>query len=200
MKTRTQAGFTLYELLVTMLVAGVLFGIGVPNLLEFNRNSEMTAAANDLLTSILMARSEAVKQRLPVTLCTSPNPVDSAPTCSADGSGTNGGYIVWVDDNGDAAVDAGEQVILQRDQLEDITVFASNGYINFGNTGFLNDIPGLGLSARTLLYCDARGNTVAAGTQSAARAIRVAPTGRGTVIREVAQIAPIVAALGAACP
>jgi len=200
METRTQRGFTLFELLVTILVAGVIFGLGVPNLLEFSRNNAITAVANDFVTSIQNARNAAVTRRLPVTLCASPNPVDAAPTCSPDATGTNGGYIVWVDDNGDAVVDGGEQLLIQRDDPEDIAVFANNGYINWNGTGFRNDIAGLGLSVRLILFCDARGNTIASGTLSAARAIRVSPTGRGAVENEVARIAPIVTALGAACP
>lgn len=200
MDTRQQLGFTLFELLVTVLVAGVIFGLGVPNLLEFSRNNAMTSVANDMVAAIQAARSTAVNRRLPVTLCASPNPVAASPTCSPDASGTNGGYIVWVDDNGDAVVDAGEQIILQRDDLDDIQIFANNGYINWDGTGWLNDIGGLGLSARVLLFCDDRGNVVASGTLSAARAVRIEPTGRGRVINEVARIAPVVTALGAACP
>jgi type IV fimbrial biogenesis protein FimT len=200
MNTRTQRGFTLYELLVTMLVAAIIFGLGVPNLLEFSRNNQMAAHANDMITSILMARSEAVKRRVPMTLCASPNPVDAAPTCSPDASGTNGGYIVWVDEDADADVDAGEEILVQRDDPQDITVFGDNGYIHFGINGFLADIGGLGNSATNLLFCDARGNVVVSGSLSAARAIRIDPTGRGTVMREVADVAPIVTALGAACP
>jgi type IV fimbrial biogenesis protein FimT len=200
MEIRTQRGFTLFELLVTVLVAGVIFGLGVPNLLEFSRNNAITSVANDFVTAITNARTAAVTRRLPVTLCASPNPVDAAPTCSPDASGTNGGYIVWVDDNGDAVVDGGEEMLIQRDDPQDITVFANNGYINWNATGFRNDIAGLGLSVRAILFCDARGNVVASGTLSAARAVRVTPTGRGAVENEVARIAPIVTALGAACP
>jgi Tfp pilus assembly protein FimT len=156
----------------------------------------MTSVANDLISAIARARSSAISQRLPVTLCASPNPVDAAPTCSPDASGTNGGYIVWVDDNGDAVVDAGEEIILQRDDPQDIDVIANNGYISFNNTGYVDDIGGLGLSARLLLLCDDRGNTVASGSLSAARAIRIAPTGRPTVIREVS----LIGALALACP
>ena len=200
MDTRTQRGFTLFELLVTILVAGVIFGLGVPNLLEFSRNNQMVATANDFVTSIQNARSAAITRRLPVTLCASPNPIDAAPTCSPDATGTNGGYIAWVDDNGDAVVDGGEQILIQRDDPPDIAVFANNGYISWNGTGFRDDIAGLGLSLRVILFCDARGNTVTSGTLSAARAVRVTPTGRGAVENEVARIAPIVTALGAACP
>ena len=68
MKTHDQHGFTLWELLMALLVAGILLGIGVPNVMEFQRNGAMTAAANDLVTAMLMARTEAVKRQAPVTL------------------------------------------------------------------------------------------------------------------------------------
>jgi type IV fimbrial biogenesis protein FimT len=200
MNTKTLRGFTLYELMVTLLVAGIIFGLGIPNLLEFSRNNQMSSAANDMITSILLARSEAVKRRVPVTLCASPNPVDASPTCSPDASGTSGGYIVWADDDADAVVDGGEDLLVQRDDPQDITVFGDNGYVHFGINGFLANIGGLGDSATNLLFCDARGNVIASGSLSAARAIRIDPTGRGTVMREVADVATIVTALGAACP
>ena len=46
---------------MTLLVAGVVLGIGIPNFIEFQRNGAMTAAANELLTGTLLARSEALK-------------------------------------------------------------------------------------------------------------------------------------------
>ena len=200
MNTRNQNGFTLFELLVTLLVAGVVFGLGVPNLLEFARNNRMAATANDLLTAVYLARSHAVTERTPVTICASPNPVAPAPTCSPDASGTNGGFIVWVDADADAVVDGGEEILYQRDDPQDITVFGDNGYIHFGITGSTADVAGEGPTATRILLCDVRGNVVASGSLSAARAVRISPTGRGEVLREVAEITPIVAGLGVACP
>ena len=202
MRTSTQRGFTLFELLVTMLVAGVIFGLGVPNLLEFSRNNRMAATANDLVTALHLARSEAVKERVPVTLCASPNPVAASPTCSPDASGTNGGYIVWVDADADAVVDAAEldDVLYQRDDPVDITVFGDNGYVHFGINGNVANVGGAGAAATQILFCDDRGNVVVSGSLSAARAIRIAPTGRPSMFQEVGEIAPIVTDLGAACP
>ncbi len=37
---------------MTLLVAGILLGIGVPNVMEFQRNGAMTAVANDLITGV----------------------------------------------------------------------------------------------------------------------------------------------------
>ena len=200
MNTTKQRGFTLFEMLVTLLVAGIIFGLGVPNLLEFSRNNRMAGTANDMLTAVMLARSETVKQRVPVTICTSPNPIAASPTCSPDASGTNGGYIVWVDEDEDAVVDGGETVLFQRDDPLDITVFGNNGYVHFAANGNLADIAGEGASATQILFCDARGNVSASGSLSAARALRISPTGRAEVLNEVAEIAPIVTSLGVACP
>jgi type IV fimbrial biogenesis protein FimT len=203
MNSKTQRGFTLYELLVTILVMGVIFGLGVPNLLEFSRNNRMAAAANDIQSAIMAAREIAVTQRAGVTLCLAPEPMDDDPVCDPDFSDADsaGGYVVWVDTDADAVIDGGETIILQRDDPDDITFFADSGYIHFNPTGFVADLAAAGANSATrILYCDARGNVVVSGTLSGARAIRIPPTGRSVVINEVATITPVVDDLGAACP
>lgn len=223
MNTYRMRGFTLWELLVTILVMGVILGFGVPNLLEFRRNSTMASTANDLISALMAARAEAVKGQTFVTLCASPNPVDPNPTCSPTGAGTNGGYIVWVDNadflpngapdlsdasDGDAVVDPGEQILIQRDDPQDITVFAASnnpvavsGYVSFGPNGWRRNAPGAGAnSADLVLFCDPRGNVPAAGSLSAARAVRVDPTGRGQVVREVTDITVATTPYGLLCP
>src|SRR5262245_7042692 len=100
MGDRRQRGFTLWELLVTLAVAGVLLGIGIPNFREFQRNGTMTAAANDLLTGTLLARSEALKLQgaPPVVVCLVKMPLEATPTCDLDATDTTDrGFIVWVD-------------------------------------------------------------------------------------------------------
>ncbi len=61
------SGFTLLELMVVVVIAGILLAIGVPAMGNFIRNSRMTAAANDLMGTLHYARSEAIKRRAPVT-------------------------------------------------------------------------------------------------------------------------------------
>jgi len=201
MTRRTQRGFTLYELLVTVLVAGVIFGLGVPNLLEFSRNNRMAGVANDLLGALMLARNTAFSRHLPVTLCASPEPVIDDPECDDDLSDadTAGGYFVWVDEDGDAVRDAGEQILLQRDDPENLVVLAASGFVTFDNRGYVQNPAA---SANAVLFCDPRGNTVASGTLSAARAVRIDPTGRAQVLREIAEITTLDAAAfgNLACP
>ena len=64
-------GFTLIELLVTLAVAAILITVAVPNYQMFVMNNRMASQANDLLTSLSVARSEAVKRAANVTVCAS---------------------------------------------------------------------------------------------------------------------------------
>src|SRR5687768_10565039 len=148
MNTRQQHGFTLWELLMTLLVAGILLGIGVPNVMEFQRNGGMTAAANNLVTGVLMARTEAIKRQAPVALCLSDNPTAVNPVCQqAPVADSTRGFIVWVDENnnvdaqgarilvdatdGNAVIDPGELVLMQSVEFTDtIRVSTNCGYVS----------------------------------------------------------------------
>ena len=210
MNQRTQRGFTLWELLTTLLVAGVLLGVGVPNLMEFQRNNAMVSAANEMITGLYLARTEAVKRQVPVTVCGSINPLVPAPTCSLGG---NGGFIVFVDENnngvltdvsdGNAVVDPNELVLMQVDAPGGtMNVFGDGGqYMAYAPSGFLvTRAPGQGANSTTiLLYCDERGNRDAGG-RSAARVVNILPTGRAQIFRSQADVATGVAVTGGFCP
>jgi type IV fimbrial biogenesis protein FimT len=220
MDKRQQYGFTLWELLMTLLVGGVLLGIGVPNVMEFQRNGAMTATANDLVTGVLMARTEAVKRQAPVTLCLSTDATSATPTCSA-GPATDDatlGFFVFVDENnnfnadgthnladgtdGNGVRDAGELVLLQSAAPGDpIELSTDCGYVSFAPTGFTRQAAGACFPAvRSILYCDDRGRRPAAGQLSSARVVQIDRPGRGQVLVETAAINPIITALGADCP
>lgn len=189
---------------MTLLVAGILIGVGVPNMLEFQRNGLMTAAANELVTGVLLARSEAVKRQVPVTVCLSDNPLATTPTCSpnAVGDSATRGFIVWVDENdnvdangapdlsdatdGNAVVDA-DELVLRRSAAPGgtIRVSANCGYVSYAPTGFTRQIAALCYpQERVVLFCDDRGRRVAAGSLSSARAVRIDQPGRGQVLQE----------------
>ena len=69
----TTRGFTLIELLVTLAVAAILITVAVPNYQMFVMNNRMATQANDLITALNMARSEAVKRAANVTVCAGTN-------------------------------------------------------------------------------------------------------------------------------
>jgi type IV fimbrial biogenesis protein FimT len=61
-------GFTLVELLTVVVVLVTLTLIAVPSFNELTRSQRVQMAAMDLFTSLLRARSEAIKQNADVTL------------------------------------------------------------------------------------------------------------------------------------
>ena len=68
MRTRKQNGFTLIELLITIIIAGVLLTIGVPSYQSFVQKNHTITNANNLVTALNLARSEAIKRGMQVTL------------------------------------------------------------------------------------------------------------------------------------
>lgn len=64
-------GFTLVELMVVLAVLGIVLGIAIPNFQRVVVSNRMAAQANDLITALSLARSEAVKRAAQVTVCAS---------------------------------------------------------------------------------------------------------------------------------
>lgn len=181
-------GFTLYELLITVLVIGVILTVGIPNFSEFTSNSRISTTANDLHSSFQLARSEAARSKSPVTICASNNSMTDPPSCAGT---LNNGWIIFVDLDGDIAVDGGEAILRRHPapptQLT-ITTNAGATYFGFAPTGLGRGDVGGNPSIQTAVICDGRGNVVAAGGNSAARFLVVTPIGRATVLRDVTQI------------
>jgi type IV fimbrial biogenesis protein FimT len=189
MTRERQIGFTLYELLITMLVIGVVLTIGIPSFSEFTRNSRITSTANDLHSSFQLARSEAARAKAPVTICASAAPMDAA---FCDGASFDSGWIIFMDLNGDLQRAGAEETVIRAHApvgaAIDITTNAGASYFGFAPTGLGRGDVGGQPALRTAVICDSRGNVVAAGGMSAARVLVVTPIGRATVLRDVGQI------------
>lgn len=67
--TLKPAGFTLVEVLVAMAITAILASLAVPGFQHLIQNNRSTAATNDLVAAINVARSEAVKQGVAVSVC-----------------------------------------------------------------------------------------------------------------------------------
>ena len=80
-------GFTLVEMLVAISIAAILLAIAVPSYNGSQLNSQLRASANDLIGSMNLARSEAIKGGTAVTMCASAN----GETC---GGAWNEGWVV----------------------------------------------------------------------------------------------------------
>ncbi|HXH03934.1 MAG TPA: GspH/FimT family pseudopilin [Candidatus Competibacteraceae bacterium] len=166
-------GFTLLELMIALALGAVVLTLGIPSLQELVRNQHMVTASNELLTTLALARFEAIKRSVRVTLCKS---LDGQ-QCTPDSHWEEGG-LVFVDGSETAKVDGDDRPIRVYPRLEgELTLRTGetfSAYVSFlpsgmseGKTKLAND---------TFRLCDARGSGMA-------RAIIVNRSGRIRVER-----------------
>jgi type IV fimbrial biogenesis protein FimT len=189
MNKRTQHGFTLYELMITVSIVGIVLAFSVPNLRAFTQNSRMTSTANDLHSAFHLARSESSRAKTNITICASSNSMEESANC---GGTWDEGYIVFVDENGDLLKSQDESVLRAHPRIaEGISLAVANDatYFSYSSTGLGRPNVGDKPAVSQVVMCDERGNVVAAGGSSAARLFIVTPLGRATILRDEKLIA-----------
>ena len=85
------SGFTLVELMITLAVAAVVLAIAVPNFTGLVNSGRLTGQANELITGIQLARSEAIRLNRQVTFC---GGADAAATTCSVAAGNWGNWLV----------------------------------------------------------------------------------------------------------
>ena len=165
-------GFTLIELMVTIAVLGLLLSIAVPSFEQVMADSRRTSDVNELLLSLNLARSEALKRGSHVTICKSSN----GTSCAGAATPWSKGWIVFVN-NGSAnvdTVDAGEEILLAKSELSKNIVVTPNAAV----TNFARFRPdGRVDGAAAFTVCDDRGI-------AHARGVFISATGRPTSSHE----------------
>jgi type IV fimbrial biogenesis protein FimT len=167
------AGFTVTELVMVMTIIGVITAIGVPSFKYVTASNRISSEINGLLGDMQFARSQAIKQGLTVTICSSSNSTSPSPLCNA-GNTWNTGWIVFLDSNNDQQVDNGEQVIRvqppfsSNDTLISAAAYAAATYNRMGYA------PTTFPATINIVLHDATGNT------AYTRCLAVAPSGSVT--------------------
>ena len=178
-----QSGGTLLELLLVLAVSIILLGIGIPGLTAFTSSSRLVSATNELVSSLHLARSEAIKRNSRVVLCTSA----TGTSCAASG-GWQQGWLVFHDPNNNAVLDANETVILARPFFPGRLKLDGNQwiarYISYTPSGATRMISGV-LQVGTLTVCSV---SAAWGT---ARKIIISSTGRPRTVKVMLASCPL---------
>ena len=163
MKTKRTHGFTIIELLITIVIAGIVTLVVLPGMQNLMSSERLTSYTNSLLSDMMFARSKSVEENRFVFLCASN---DQANCTNSD---YQQGWIVLIDTNDDGAPDAGVQLIkVQQNITGDIAYSLSDPgltVVTFDDRGFTPNNTG------TFSVCDERGN-------ESAKTLTITPTGR----------------------
>jgi type IV fimbrial biogenesis protein FimT len=68
----SQRGFSIIEILISLVVMGVLIGLAAPNFFAFLQNQQIRAATESTLNGLQVARAEAVRRNTPVQVVLAP--------------------------------------------------------------------------------------------------------------------------------
>ena len=104
-----QTGFTIIELMITMAIFALTLTVGVPSFKDTLNQNRLAIQVNDFITTLNLARSEAIKRSIQITVCKSAIPSAISPECTVSGSWSQG-WITFVDSDKDGVVD-GEEVL-----------------------------------------------------------------------------------------
>lgn len=159
---RGSRGFTLWELLCTLGIGGILVGLGAPAMIDFLLDGRRTADVNALVLAVQLARSEAAKRGQPVIVC----PTADRIRCGGEFAG---GFMVYVnlDDRSPPERTAGEALLYAHAPELTGTIASNRPFYEF-RPGRRRSVNG------TVVFCDRRG-------APAARAVIVSYTGRPRV-------------------
>ncbi len=159
------SGFTLIELLITVGIAGIVMAFAIPNMSEFIKNERLTAASNNLLGDIMLARSKAVERNQPVIICAS----DDQANCNGN---YEDGWIITIDSDSDGI---GDEIIKIQQATEGNIAYDQGGaglaIITFDSRGFLPT----GSNTGTISICDDRTDP-----NDHAKTISLSATGRAS--------------------
>ena len=171
--TARPRGMTLVEMMTTLLIVGIVVGLGVPSFLRALARHAVMAQAEELQDAVRVGRSEAIKRGGPVVLCRT----DASNTSQCATAG--GSWQTWLlfSDAGRNGVFGGADALVRQhvDASSRLTVVSSSASVRFESTGIAHADGG---NAVFVLSPAGAGN----GDRAAQRQVCVNPRGDVVVI------------------
>lgn len=125
-----ERGFTLVELLVVLAVGAILLAIAIPSYAFLVNSSRLAAVTNDLVTALHLARSEAIKRGMRVTVCKTSNAMVGTPVCDTAASWQQG-WLVFVDGGTKGVIDSGDTLLRVQDSLSAAVTITTSNFSSF---------------------------------------------------------------------
>ena len=118
--TRRQAGFSLIEQIMALLIVAVLITVAVPSMHQFIRQHRLQVVQSDYIAGLRYARDTAITQGVRTLFCSSRD------GHSCNGTAVwNGGWLVGLDPNATGQPD-GEPLYVGGKEASALTVLASD--------------------------------------------------------------------------
>ena len=167
MQQQQCAGYSLYELLVTLAIAATILGLGLPSFGGLVADNRLRVESTALFHAVHLARQESIVRRRVVTIC----PSRDSTYCDSGGDWSRG-WIVFANIGRtglNIRTDA-ESLIRHHQVGETARIQANRASFSFRSTH-------LRATNGTLIVCDA-------SARARSRAVVVSYTGRPRVARE----------------
>lgn len=124
-------GFTLMEIIIVLTLIGILTAITIPGLKNWQENQRVRSAATGIREALLSAKTTAVKNQTAVRIN------------FTTGTGDSGGYVVFIDDDDNGALDSGEETIRSETMNQLVTLYETptaserftGGFTQFNSMG-----------------------------------------------------------------